>query len=298
MYNANQINDRILKAMQVKYPNFKAFRFIVSSSPGQGKSTLLASVPTPENTQRLVLDNEDSMAYLDAGREGEDIYTPTRQQFKMIRKAFPELADYASYYKTVKSKPEKIGALVIDNIAILQDILVSYAVNNAANTNDIVNMWSEFDQAQVLPHPNLMRNWANTQDGRFWQCVKAIPAALLLVCMKNGVHFIGSTEEGNVWQNYGKPGAKIIGKKAKIWDKWYQYTDFVISLKRDPNSHEPPIGSLYPNQPKMRLQNMNPSWVMDWEGFASELEESNKREGIAIPAEYQIKMEEEVMEEI
>jgi len=71
----------------------------------------------------------------------------------------------------------------------------------------------------------------------------------------------------------------------------------VISLKRNPNGHEPPLGSLYPNQPKMRLQNMNPSWVMDWEGFAKELEESYKREGIEVPVEFQIKMEEEVMEE-
>jgi hypothetical protein len=258
---------------------------------------LLASVPTPEGKQRLVLDNEDSMAYLDAGREGEDIYSPTRQQFKMVRKAFPELVDYASYYKTIKAKPEKIGALLIDNIAILQDLIVSFAISGASNPNDVKAMWNEFDQGQVLPHPNLMRNWGNTQDGRFWQCVKAIPAALLLVCMKNGLHFIGSTEEGNVWENYGKPGAKIIGKKAKIWDKWYQYTDFVISLKRNPNGHEPPLGSLYPNQPKMRLQNMNPSWVMDWEGFAKELEESYKREGIEVPVEFQIKMEEEVMEE-
>jgi hypothetical protein len=297
MYNANQLNERILKAIQVKYPNFKAFRFIVSSTPGQGKSTLLASVPTPEGKQRLVLDNEDSMAYLDAGKEGNDIYTPTRQQFRMVRKSFPELADYASYYKTIKAKPEKIGALLIDNIAILQDIIVGYATSNASNPNNIVSMWTEFDQAQVLPHPNLMRNWGNAQDGRFWQCVKAIPSALLLICMKNSLHFVGSTEEGNVWENYGKPGAKIVGRKAKIWDKWYQYTDFIISLKRNPNTHEPPLGSLYPNQPKMRLQNMNPSWMMDWENFAKELEDSNKREGIKIPTERQIKMEEEVTED-
>jgi hypothetical protein len=297
MYNANQLNERILKAIQVKYPNFKAFRFIVSSTPGQGKSTLLASVPTPEGKQRLVLDNEDSMAYLDAGKEGNDIYTPTRQQFRMVRKSFPELADYASYYKTIKAKPEKIGALLIDNIAILQDIIVGYATSNASNPNNIVSMWTEFDQAQVLPHPNLMRNWGNAQDGRFWQCVKAIPSALLLICMKNSLHFVGSTEEGNVWENYGKPGAKIVGRKAKIWDKWYQYTDFIISLKRNPNTHEPPLGSLYPNQPKMRLQNMNPSWMMDWENFAKELEDSNKREGIEIPTERQIKMEEEVTED-
>lgn len=295
-YNAVELNDRMMSVFRSRYPNFNALRLIFSSDPGGGKSVVLASVPVSEEKMRIAFDNEDSMAYIDAGKEGVDVYTPRTQQFRLHRIAFPTMEDYASYFQSIQKTPEKVGAVLIDNIAILQDILVSFLAENASKPQTIRTIYSKMGAASALPNDGLIKTWVRNHDGLFWKCAKEPAKQLVMLCMKNGIHFVGSTEEGNVWVNYGKPQARIIGKKAKIWDVWYRYTDGVISLARDANTTNPPEGSLYPNQPKMRLQGLNPKFTMDWKGFIDEVEAASKRTEEDIPKDAQI-IQEEVFEE-
>ena len=296
MYKANQLHERLMAAFQNRYPGFRAMRFIFSSEPGGGKSTILASVPVVTGRARVIMDNEDSMAYLDAGKEGVDVYTPNRLQFRMSRKVFPILEDYAVIYEAIKRSPVKAGAFCVDNIAIFQDLIVEYVAKNASAPANVRTMLKHFDADTNLPNDGLIKTWVYNHDGNFWKACKEIPKAFLFLCMKNGIHFLGSTEEGNVWQNYGTKEAKITGKRAKIWDVWMRYTDSIISLVRDVNKREPPFGQLYPNQPKMRLQGLNPKFRMDWEGFAIELEAAAKRTEVDIPKEAQVVMPELVEE--
>jgi hypothetical protein len=279
-----------------RYPNFRSMRMIFSGEPGSGKSVVLASVPVPTGKRRVAMDNEDSMAYLDNKDKG-DIYTPNRQQFSMVRTAFPDLETYGKYFQAVK-KQDNVGAYLIDNIAIFQDIIKSTMINLAPNAVELRRVFRLFDAESVLPNNGLISKvWPYNQDGNFWTCAKEIPKQIILLCMKKEIHFLGSTEEGNVWQDYGKPNAKIVGKKAKIWDAWYRYTDMVISLKRDVNSHNPPVGQLYPNQPKMRLQGFNPSFTMDWPGFIAELKAANQRTEVEVPESARVNTGPEVFEE-
>lgn len=297
MYNADQLHVDLMKTFQDRYPGFRAMRFIFSSVPGGGKSTVLASVPIPKDKKRICMDNEDSMAYLDAGPDGIDILTPNRLQFRMHRKAFPTLEDYSKYYQGIK-KGSDAGAFCIDNIAIMQDLIVQWMSENTSNYQKMHSMFASFDAVSSLPNAGIVTKvWARGADGSFWAAAKAIPRQIILTCIKQGVHFLGTTEEGNVWEGYGTPSAKITGKKAKLWDVWLRYTDAVISLTRNVNSREAPMGELYANQPKMRLQGMNPRFPMDWERFVKEIEASAKRSEKDIPEEFRVKEKQNLYED-
>lgn len=289
-YNSNDLARRLNEAFTSRYPGFRCMRFIFSGEPGSGKSTVIASVPIPDGKVRLVMDNEDSMAYLDAGAQGADVYTPRRQQFAMVRKVFPTLAEYADIYKAIGEKAGKVGVFAIDNLAIFQDAIVTFMA--LGDPGAIRPMFQRFDAEGALPNNGLISTWARQHDGMFWSCAKAIPKAIMMHCLRHAVSFVGTTEEGNVWENYGKPGAKIVGKKAKIWDVWYRYTDAIISLAREVNTTKPPMGQLYPNQPKMRLQGMNPRFRMDWEGLLIEIEAAAKRTEADIPPDAQVSIKE------
>ena len=114
---------------------------------------------------------------------------------------------------------------------------------------------------------------------------------LMLACARQKVLFVGSTEEGNVWQNYGQTGQKIAGKKGKFFDVWLRYADAVIILSRDVNSRSAPQGSVNPHQSKMRIQGLNPKWTMDWQGFVTELEAAKLRSDEAIPEEAKVSLD-------
>lgn len=286
-YDADQLYQELMTTFRERYPNFNSLRMIFSGPPGSGKSVVLASVPVAKGTRRLVMDNEDSMAYLD-NKDGPDIFTPMRQQFAMIREPFPDLIKYGQYFQAVK-KQENAGAFMIDNIAIFQEMIKATMIRLAPTPAELRKVFKLFDADTALPNVGLISKvWPFSQDGNFWTCAKEIPKQILLMCMRKQVHFLASTEEGNVWKDYGTKTQKIIGKKAKIWDVWYRYVDTVISLKRDVNKHEAPVGQLYPNQPKMRLQGFNPSFTMDWPGFIAELKAANERTEVEVPEEAKV----------
>jgi hypothetical protein len=291
------LNDDLMKALTEMYPGARSIRLIASGEPGCGKSTLLASVPVAEGKQRYALDFEDSMAYLDAGAEGIDVYTPRRQAFKMKRYVFPSIENLGKVVAAVNEGKGSIGALIIDNIAILQDEIVNYLAASGGDHKKLQATFASFGVLSALPNPGLTKTWTYNHDGTFWSACKAIAKGTILSCSKAGIHFIASTEEGNVWVNYGKPDAKITGKKAKIWDAWYRYTDLVVSLKRDANKTEPPTGSLYIDQPKMRLQGFNPKFRMDWAGFVAEMQAAKGRTDADIPKEVQVEIPQESFSE-
>lgn len=274
---------RLMEAFRSRYPAFRCMRMVFAGEPGSGKSCVLASVPVPQDKIRLAMDSEDSMAYLDAGKDGVDIYTPRRQQFRMNREVMPDIPTYGKFIAGIRKEPGKVGALVIDNAAVLQDQIVLYLTHNAVNPKTIQDMYAMFEAQTSLPNAGIIKTWAYNHNGDFWTAAKGIPKAILLLCLKQGIHFLASTEEGNVWQDYGGRDQKLIGKKAKLWDVWYRYTDAVISLKREVNTTNPPWGQLYATMPKMRLQGMNPRFKMDWEGFITELEAAATRSEAEIP---------------
>jgi hypothetical protein len=258
-----------------------ALRLIFTGPTGSGKSTVLASVPVPEGKRRLVLDFEDSMAYLDAGADGEDLYLPRRHAFRMERIVFPTLAHVAEAYELLKQPEANIGALLIDNISLLQEQIAD--VLQSGNARQIRALFNRFDVAHYLPVDAMIGKWSQQRDPSFWAAIKLIPKRLVLTCLKGQIHFVASTEEGNLWKNYGKSNAEVIGKKANALKTWMQFTDAVVFLERDPNSANPPTGKINALQPKMRIQGMNPSWLMDWAGFIAELEAAAQRDVQPIP---------------
>ena len=258
-----------------------ALRLIFTGPTGSGKSTVLASVPVPESKIRLVLDFEDSMAYLDAGLDGEDLYLPRRHTFRMQRLVFPTLAQAADAYERLKEPETNVGALAVDNISLLQDQIADLL--QSGNAKQVRAMFTRFDVAHYLPVDGIIARWSQQRDPSFWTALKLIPKRLVLTCVKGRIHFVASTEEGNLWKNYGKPTAEVVGKKANALKTWMQFTDAVIFLDRDPNSTEPPVGKINLLQPKMRIQGMNPSWTMDWPGFVAELEAAARRDREPIP---------------
>ena len=99
-YNAAELDRRLRQTLKGH-----AFMGIFTGEWGCGKSTLLASVPVPEGKQRFVLDGEDSMAFLDAGEAGADVYKSRFQQFHMKRKPFV----------SAQTSPPSIGSSAIPN---------------------------------------------------------------------------------------------------------------------------------------------------------------------------------------
>jgi hypothetical protein len=294
-YDPYELHNKLQTVMKRMYPGFSSIAAILTGEPGTGKSTVIASAPLPPNTKRLIFDMEGSMDYLDAGPEGMDIYTPNRQTFSMVRVKFPSIEAIAKGYRAVahpeedKNQKYRYGSLGIDNIAKFQEALLQWLINNAKDAGLVRAMWTKFDLLKVLPVDSAIQKWANFQDGGIWYPLRSIATAIVLACKANGVYFLSTSETRNVWVNYNQPGAAIIGTTAKIWKTWYQNTDFVLSLTRDVNSRNAPMGELSKFQPKMRLQNLNPKFKMDWEGFIHELELAETRTEKEIPEEYRVK---------
>lgn len=275
-YDAGLLDKRLHAALPAP-----ALRLIVTGPSGSGKSTVLAAVPIPEGKTRLALDFEDSMAYLDAGPEGKDLYLPRRQAFRMERVVFPTLTDVADAYMRLMQADTTIGALIVDNISLLQDQVADLL--QSGNVKQIRALCNRFDVGHYLPVDSIVARWAQQRDPAFWQALKLIPKRLVLTCLRRQIHFIGSTEEGNLWRNYGKATAEVIGKKANALKTWTQFTDAVIFLERDANATAAPRGKINPLEPKMRIQGMNPTWTMDWPSFIAELEAARARDSQPIP---------------
>jgi hypothetical protein len=262
----------------------------LTGSVGSGKSVAAASFPTPENKVRYVLDFEDSMAFIDAGEDGKDVYTPRKQRFGMRRLIYPTLHQIAEVQNMLGNSD--IGVLILDNIAVFQDNIVQALQAYSNNLSSILDLYKAYGVASSLPFDSQIKRWSNQKDPGFWSAAKALPKALIMTAMKSGVHIIGTSKDSNIWKNYGSPNAKEIGTRAKIWDVFFRYFDAVPILQGDINTTNPPWGQLNPLQPKLRLQGFNPRWQMDWAGFSEELATSLEREETEIPKELQVQVEE------
>jgi hypothetical protein len=98
-------------------------------------------------------------------------------------------------------------------------------------------------------------------------------------------HYYGILKVGEIKQIVLlERNARIIDRQADMRDPMYSYTDLVAGLERTPNYAGPPVARLYRYAPKCRIHGLNPSWMMDWESFAKELEAAEKRKTEPIPA--------------
>lgn len=293
-YNAYELNEQLVTTMHRLYPQFRSLSIIVTGEPGTGKSTVAASCPVPAGTIRMALDGEDSMEFLDAGPDGNEFFSPNRHTFRMTRLAFPDIGKLGQVYRAIlhptAQQKNRYGALLIDNIAVFQDQITAWLVGNAGQPEQIRALYKEMEAPpKTLPVDSQIRQWASFQDPGFWSAPKALVTRLFLACRQAGIHFIGTTETKNVWENYNKPGAKIVGQKAKVWDVWYRYTQMILILTRDVNTHNPPTATLSPYQPKMRFQNMRPKFTMDWPSFIAEIAASAERTEQEVPPEFQVR---------
>ncbi len=292
-YPNDDLHNRLMTAMKTVYPGFSNLMLLVSGPTGTGKSFVAASFPVLAGKTRYFGDSEDSMKFVDGGKDCVDYYAPRRYRFHMTREKMPDMATYLKMYQALCKFPDKLGVFGFDNIAVLQDTVYQYLINTSGNPAEIRGMWKAFNVAHLLPVDTKIRKWGTAQrpEPEFWTAAKAIPYAFLMACLRLNINFIGTTEESNVWTNYGSSDAKVVGKKAKLWDVWLRYTDGVITLQRDPNPDkatglpQPPTGYINTHNPKMRIQGLNPKWVMDWPHFIAELEVAAKREAETIPPE-------------
>jgi len=281
VYNATETDRRIRELR-----NGKGVLCVVSGEPGSGKSVVLASCPVPEGKIRLALDYEGSMADLDAGPQGEDVYLPRKLSFRMERKEFPTFEDFLQTYERIHKGD--IGALLIDNIKLCQVELQNAVIRLSATPAALRKQLARIEMDLELPVDGLVRKWVRNQDKLFWVCLKGIVRRMILECARQKINFIGSTEERNLWVGINTPDERIVDRKASLWDAWYSYIDFIAKLERKANTIEPPMAYLYKHQPKMRIPGMNPVWRMDWEGFRTELETAKGRTSEPIPEDKMI----------
>ena len=141
---------------------------------------------------------------------------------------------------------------------------------------------------------NAYGNWMrNGKDQVIYEMMKKVFANLLLSCRAANIHFVGASEMGNLWKDYGTRNQEKLGDKPKVLAVWMQYVDCSIKLERSAeeiNKAKPPKGAILPAQPKMRIQGLNPTWTMDWFGFVAELEAAAKRRDEQIPEDAQVKV--------
>ena len=105
--------QKLMDTIQSRYPNFQTWRIIMAGSVGSGKSVAAASFPTPEGMIKKVLDFEDSMAFIDAGEDGEDVYTPRKQRYAMHRLIYPTLQQIAEVLRNLSE--DKVGVLILED---------------------------------------------------------------------------------------------------------------------------------------------------------------------------------------
>ena len=94
---------------------------------------------------------------------------------------------------------------------------------------------------------------------------------------KSQKHFVGTTEERNVSQNYGSRDRnnppKIVGKTAKLLMPWLQYTNGILCRSRTlppgldgkPRVTDVPWAQVDTFSPKNRLVGLSARFEMNWD---------------------------------
>jgi hypothetical protein len=281
MYSATELDAKLRE-----HNKGRPIRLVVSGSSGSGRSTVLASVPVPEGKQRIALDFSDSLAYLDAGLEGEDVYQPRRQQFHMERVIFPAFEDILHLF--AKLVQPECGALIVDDIKLMQGVIKRAFVQCSSSPKVLKRMLAEVGADEDLPGEEAIQGWGMDTTKSLTEAMHGLVRSLMRLVIERGIHFVGSTGEFNVWENWNSPTARIVDRQSDLWSIWSAYTDLVVGLERTPNYAAAPIARLYRYAPKTRIQGLNPSWVMEWASFIKELEAAGKRTTETIPAKDRI----------
>jgi hypothetical protein len=208
----------------------------------------------------------------------------------MVRTAFPKLStDFAALFAELGKPGHNIGMVGIDNAALMQDKIIEAIQAQAGDLKALQEFMAKFNAKASVPNMvKRVEKWRTETDAAFWAVAKAPIREFVLRCKEQKVLLVVSSEESNVWENYGQTGQRVVGKKGKLWDVWMKYADAMVYLKRDVNKREAPTGQVNPQQAKQRIQGLNPTWRMDWPSFVAELETAKARTDEVIPEEAKV----------
>jgi hypothetical protein len=172
-------------------------------------------------------------------------------------------------YRTLLDCPYYV--IVLDNIALLQEALCT-----AADTQEGASALMKGFDLEASYRPHLALFGRNVRDQVYWRLIKDVCRKLILAIRSSNKHLVGTTEEKNVWLNYGSRDRanppKISGQTAKILAPWLQYSDSVLTLSRTlppgadgkPRLTDVPVAQVDTYSPKNRLVGVPARWDFSW----------------------------------
>lgn len=243
---------------------------------GQGKSVAMLSYNRPDRVpRRLVIDLEmrDSHYKSPSGVDDHEQFLYGFDDFADVygwitKENFLKL--YADIREGGTSFPYNV--LCIDNLAMLQGVLMSLMQEKKAALEIAKAIGLVYQENRLF----LDTRFRAVDAGGMYTLLKSTIKWFLMTCKRAGVDVISTTESHNVWVNYGRKGAQILGRKTKALDPWIQFADLCVLLDRTEGSREkgtarlvgPPRATLDPFNPKHSLPGVAPEFVMDnWESF-------------------------------
>jgi hypothetical protein len=247
---------------------------ILSGASGHGKSVAAVSFRTPELPQpkRLAIGFELGLSHyrsMDGLDHPEQLlfafdYFPVQDD-----ESIPECEDVIHLCQTVQSSDYNV--LIVDNVVLLQE-LICLTADQADGALALMKAFA-LEPAYRMVASTFGKG---IRDQTYWRLVKDVLRKLILGIRK-GRHLIATTEEKNVWQNYGSRDRnsppKIIGKTAKLLLPFLQYTDGILSLSRTlppgsdgkPKLTDVPWAQVDTFNPKNRLVGLPARFEMRWD---------------------------------
>ena len=258
----------------------QSFVFVGSGPYGCGKtiwgvSYTPKSWPVDQPVKRLVVDKEFRAVNYQSEAHSKTVDDP--QNLLWSFKTFPEtdgqdmtLEQWKLLVDTIKA-PDRPNVLIFDNMAALQNDIEVWCQDSAGTRKYLDAVGKAKDHEFFLSK--------RFKQDQYWRKVQqAGIRELLLICKRNGVDVVITSELQNKWENYGvsgygadgKPMQKIIGQQAKIWDEALKLADVNWRLTRIGTvvTAAPEI-SIDPLRPKMSLVGIPPkfkftNWADIW----------------------------------
>jgi hypothetical protein len=247
---------------------------ILSGASGHGKSVAAVSFRTPELPQprRLALGFELGLSHY---RSSDNIDHPEQllyafDHFPLSQEeSIPECDDVIKLCQMVQDSDYDV--LVIDNVVLLQE-LICLTADQGDGAMALMKAFA-LEPAYRMVASTFGKGM---RDQTYWRLVKDVLRKMILGIRKSK-HLIATTEEKNVWQNYGSRDRnsppRIIGKTAKLLLPWLQFTDGILSLSRTlpsgadgkPKLTDVPMAQVDAFNPKNRVVGLPSRFAMQWD---------------------------------